>query len=167
MRRPARVTRASGPAIAAGVEVGLLIDSLACVILALIVVEDIRRFRIRNVSVLALMALFAVSCILGDAGTTLIWHAMFAAIVLVGMFGAFHLRLLGAGDAKLLSAASLWIGPEGAMVFAIVLLSLTILYCLGAFLNVLPKRRSDGRLKIPFAPSIAIAWLATIAMMYV
>lgn len=152
--------------VASGVDVGLLIDSLACVILALIVVEDIRGFRIRNVWVLTLIALFAVSCSLGDAGTTLIWHAMFAAIVLVAMFGAFHLRLLGAGDAKLLSAASFWIGPEGAMVFAVALLSLTILYCLGAFANVLPKRRSDGRLEIPFGPSIAVAWLATIAMTY-
>ena len=97
----------SGPAIAPAAEVGLLIDSLACVILVLIVVEDIRRFRIRNVLVLALIALFTVSCSFGNAGTTLVWHAMFAVIILVAMFAAFHLRFLGAGDAKLLSAAAL------------------------------------------------------------
>lgn len=146
--------------------VGLLIDSLACVILALIVVEDMRRFRIRNVWVLALIALFALSWMLGGAGIRSVWHVMFAAAVLVAMFGAFHLRLVGAGDAKLLSAASLWIGPEGAMVFAVVLLLLTMLYCLGAIANVLPKRRPNGRLEIPFAPSIAVAWIATIALTY-
>ena len=155
------------PAISPGIDVGLLIDGLASVILVLIVVEDVRRFRIRNFWVLALVALFAMSCIVETAEASWLWHTMFAAIVLVAMLGAFHLRLLGAGDAKLLSAASLWIGPEGAMTFAVVLLSLTILYCLGAIVNVLPKRRSGNRLEIPFAPSIAVAWLATIATTYV
>lgn len=146
---------------------GLLIDGFACVILSLIVIEDIRRFRIRNVWVLSLVALFAISCIVGNAEVSWIWHAVFAAIVLVAMLGAFHLRLLGAGDAKLLSAASLWIGPEGATTFAVALLSLTILYCLGAIADVLPKRRAGEKIEIPFAPSIAVAWLATIAMTYV
>lgn len=148
-------------------DVGLLIDSLACLILVLIVVEDLRRFQIRNVWVLALVALFAMSCILGNVGAAVVWHAMFAAIVLVAMLGAFYLRLLGAGDAKLLTAASLWIGPEGAMVFAVALLSLTMLYCLGAIMSLVPKRRRGPKLEIPFAPSIVAAWLATIVLTYV
>ena len=144
-----------------------LIDGLACVMLALMVIDDLRLFRIRNVGVLALFALFVTSCIVGSAEGSWLWHTIFASIVLITMLGAFSLRLLGAGDVKLLSAASLWVGPEGAMVFAVALLLSTILYCLGAIANLLPKRRIKSRIIIPFAPSIAVAWLATIVMKYV
>lgn len=157
----------TGTAISTGADVGLLIDGLACVILAIVVVEDVRRFRIRNVWILALVALFAMSCVVGNAGNSALWHILLAAIVLVAMLVAFHLRLLGAGDAKLLSAASLWIGPEGAIAFAVALFASTILYCGGAMLNALPKRRAHGKIEIPFAPSIAGAWLATIALAYI
>lgn len=144
-----------------------LIDGLACVMLALIVVDDLRQFRIRNVGVLTLFALFVFACMVGSVEGSWLWHTIFASAVLVTLLGAFSLRLLGAGDVKLLSAASLWIGPEGAMMFAVALLLSTILYCLGAIANLLPKRRIKAKVIIPFAPSIAVAWLTTILMKHI
>lgn len=141
----------------------LLFDSLACGVLLLIAAEDLRRFRIRNSLVLGLAALFAISCWASGSGQVFLWHGAFATLVLVLMFGAFSLGVVGAGDAKLMTAACLWVGPESAVLFAMALLALTLLYCIGAKLSILPVRISGIRTKIPFGPCITGAWISTIA----
>jgi len=126
--------------------------------------EDARRFRIRNSAILVLVGLFGLAAWLSGISHDAIWHGVFATLVLVLMFGAFALGLVGAGDAKLMAAACLWIGPENALLFAMALLCLTGLYGVGAKLRVLPARRNDHRVKIPFGPSIALAWIMTIVL---
>jgi len=141
-----------------------LIDGLACTTLVFVAVEDARRFRIRNGAILVLVGLFGLAVWLSGTDQDAIWHGVFATLVLVLMFGAFALGLVGAGDAKLMSVACLWIGPENALLFAMALLCLTGLYGVGAKLRVLPARLDGHRVKIPFGPSIALAWIMTIVL---
>jgi prepilin peptidase CpaA len=126
--------------------------------------EDARRFRIRNGAILILVGLFGLAACLSGTGHDAIWHGVFATLVLLLMFGAFALGLVGAGDAKLMAAACLWIGPENALLFAMGLLCLTGLYGVGAKLRVLPAQRDDHKIKIPFGPSIALAWIIVIIL---
>nr|WP_254803833.1 prepilin peptidase [Methylobacterium sp.]USU34607.1 prepilin peptidase [Methylobacterium sp.] len=141
-----------------------LIDGLACATLVFVAVEDARRFRIRNNSILVLVGLFGLAAGLSYTGHDVFWHCAFATLILLLMFGAFSLGLVGAGDAKLLAAACLWIGPEGALLFAIALLCMTGLYGVGAKFRFFPTQRDDHKVKIPFAPSIALAWIMTIVL---
>ena len=76
------------------------------------------------------------------------------------MVGAFALRAVGGGDVKLISAALIWVGPEGAVLFALLLAVFTLAYAAGALIGWFPKRRSGSATVIPFGPSIAAAWMA-------
>lgn len=140
--------------------------ALACATLVLIAVEDFARFRIRNSRVAIVCLLFvAQTTLIGPmAWTGLAGHLLLALALLIPMTGAFAARLVGAGDAKLMAAAGLWVGPEGAALFALALLVLALASCAGARLRLLPTKSSDGRTKIPFGPSISGACALVVAV---
>lgn len=140
----------------------LATTSTACAVLIWVLVEDLRNYRIRNTAVLALLACFVVDCAVRDRITLLASHTILAGSVFAFAAGAFALRMMGGGDAKLLSAAVLWVGPEGAVLFASLLFVATVAYVAGAWAGLTPSRRIGGRLAIPFGPSIASAWLGFI-----
>lgn len=141
-----------------------MIEAAICLLLVLVAIEDLRRFRIRNLSVVLLSAGFVAHCV--ERGTTslIVPHAILAGAVLAVLVVAFVLGAIGGGDAKLLSAALLWVGPEGAFVFAVMLLFLTLVTIAGARLGLIAARSVGRRTKIPFGPSIAGAWLAVIGL---
>ena len=91
-------------------------------------------------------------------------HFVFAAVAFGLLMIAFQRGLLGGGDTKLLAIALLGIGPESALVYAIVLFLITLLYAGGAQLGLLPSQKIEGRLKVPFGPGIAGAWIATLVL---
>ena len=76
---------------------------------------------------------------------------------------------IGGGDVKMLSVAFLWTGVHDAFVFS-VLLSI----CAGLHVLVVRRGRStsgrvvkpDGRMRIPFAPSIAGALIGAVLLDY-
>lgn len=141
-----------------------MIDLAVCAILILVVVEDLRTFRIRNVYVCGLAIAFLADCVVrGDLGLILP-HVLFAGVAFAALALAFSLKMIGGGDAKLLTVALLWIGLEGAFVFAVVLLTLTLITIVGAKLGLLPSRRTEKGLKFPFGPSIAGAWAAVLGL---
>lgn len=126
--------------------------------------EDLRRFRIANRLVLALAAGFVLACLVRGRSDLLLPHGLLALAALAALLGAFAAGWLGAGDAKLLATALLWIGPEGTFVFAELLLGAVLAYAAAAHLRFLPARRTDGRVRIPFAPCIAAAWIGLIGL---
>lgn len=141
-----------------------MIDLAACAILLWVIAHDLRHFRIANGAVLLLVAGFVLACLMRREASLLMPHLLFALAAFVLLCGAFAARMIGGGDAKLLTAAIFWIGPEGAFVYGVCLLALAVLYGVGAKLGWLPARRIGERLKIPFGPSIAGAWIAVIAL---
>ena len=140
------------------------IDGLVCAVLVFVAAEDVQRFRIRNSAVFLLVALYGWTVLATGSLHDALWHGVFGLAALILLFAAFSLRLVGAGDAKLMSIACLWIGPQNALVFALLLLGSTALYGLGAGLRLLPARRDERGTKIPFGPSIAMAWIGVIAL---
>ena len=141
-----------------------MIDLVACAILVWVIVADLRHFRIENGAVLLLAFGFILACFLRGEPALLVPHFLFALAAFIFLCCAFAARMIGGGDAKLLTAAMFWVGPEGAFVFATCLLTLAGLYVLGAKLGRLPARQIGNRLKVPFGPSIAGAWIAVIAL---
>ena len=131
-------------------------------VLVFVIVEDLRRFHIRNLVVLLLAAGFFAACYARGQLALVVPHALFALAGLALLFPAFTARMIGGGDTKLLSVALLWIGPEGAFVFSLALLGSVLAYIAAAKLGSLPSRERRGRTEIPFGPSIALAWIAVI-----
>lgn len=132
--------------------------------LIFVIVEDLRRYRIRNGLVLLLGAGFLAACLWQGRTDLLAPHLLFGLFGLALLFLAFLAGLIGGGDAKLLSVALIWIGPEGAFVFSLALLLFVLLYVAGAKLGWLPSREKGGRTQIPFGPSIALAWAAVLLL---
>ena len=126
-------------------------------------IEDARRYRIRNAAVMVL-ALGVVAAYLAGRPGTLLPLALFVAVCFAALVGAFARGWIGGGDAKLLTVALAFAGPNGAAPFAILLLVCVSLYALGARLGAVPSRAVEGRRQIPYGPSIAAAWIGLIAL---
>jgi prepilin peptidase CpaA len=96
----------------------LAVAALLTVALAWASFTDIRDRKIRNVNVLVVMALFVPWAVLGgfSAAISDLEAGALALAVCVAMYMA---RLVGAGDAKLFAAVSLFVGLPGLMGLAI------------------------------------------------
>lgn len=130
-------------------------------ILTYVIVDDLRSYRIRNEVIVALLALFGAFYIVnGDTAAFLqnlqFGLAMFALFLAMYCFG-----MMGGGDVKLLAVAFFWMGVNNAMLFAMLLGVLSLVYVAGARFNLLPFRVDKGRTKVPYGPTIAMAWILT------
>ena len=100
----------------------LILLSLACLPALMIVggLNDLTTMKIPNWVSLALLAAFVPAALLaGLPWTTFALHfAVGLAVLIVGM-GLFALRWIGGGDAKLMAAAALWLGPAGLLPFVL------------------------------------------------
>ena len=132
-------------------------------ILAFVIVDDVRNYRIKNSIVMMLLCICVIELLIKVDLRQLVAHTVFAAVAFGVLLLAFQRGWLGGGDTKLLTIAFLGIGPESGLIYAIFFLLLTLIYWGGAKLGVLPSRIIGGRLTVPFGPSIAGAWIATIA----
>ncbi len=95
--------------MAAMVSVIVLSGFVACLVCA--VITDVRAMRIPNWISLALIVLFMVHAAAADPAIPLLAHVMVAGAALALTFALFAANCLGAGDAKLLAALALWMGP--------------------------------------------------------
>jgi prepilin peptidase CpaA len=73
--------------------------------------EDMRRLIIPNWISLAVVGLYPVFALTSPAATDWLLAAGTAALVLLGGFMLFAVRLMGGGDVKLMAAVALWAGP--------------------------------------------------------
>ena len=71
--------------------------------------SDLASYEIPNTICIVLAAGFLLAAA-GMPLAAVLWHLACGAAVLVAMAAAFAFRLIGGGDAKLLAAASLWVG---------------------------------------------------------
>lgn len=115
------------------------------VLLLAVAASDFWRFRIPNLLILALVALFVVSGLLSPG--TVAWASHLGAGVLMLGVGAllFALGLMGAGDSKLLAATGLWTGLE--------LLPLHLVWTAILGLLLVPLLLSIRQVRVRLAPS--------------
>ncbi len=137
---------------------GLLIAELsawaACGLFAAGAATDLRNRTVPNTIPLLLLALFAVHAGAGPAGPgELLWaHAAVGAALLVLGFVLWCTGRFGAGDAKLMAVAGLWVGAADLSLY---LLGLGVCALFLSAAALLPfARESRLRSDLPFAVAI-------------
>jgi prepilin peptidase CpaA len=126
---------------------------------------DLREYKIRNELILALAGLFVLYAVLTGRWADLRWDIAFAAVMFVVMLVFYSLGWIGGGDVKILAVAFLWTGLSGALPFAILLALFSGVHTFAAKLGWLKSEVTDsGRRRIPFAPSVAAALIATFVL---
>ena len=142
--------------------VDVVVSAAIVGVLVFVIMDDVRNYRIKNSAIITLFCLIIFQFLIEADLHYFLAHAAFSTIAFAVLMVAFRRRLFGGGDAKLLTIAFLAIGPERALVYAICLLLLSVIYWGGAKVNILPSQLIGTQLKIPFGPSIGGAWIATI-----
>jgi prepilin peptidase CpaA len=122
---------------------------------------DLREYRIRNELILVLVGLFLVHAVLSGRWIDIYWNLGTAlAIFLVALY-FYSNKLMGGGDVKILTVAFLWVGVDCALPLAILMLIFVLVHTIVAKLGWIDAERVDGRMRIPFAPSVAGALIGT------
>lgn len=121
------------------------------------------------VSILLGAAFVAIALFSGLSAGDMAWHFLASAIIFSVCLGLFAFNIMGGGDAKLLTASSLWFGLTPSLVEYLVtisimggLLSILVLGLRWQFASIalsgipLPKTLTDGN-KVPYGVAIGIA----------
>src|SRR5712671_5164254 len=127
---------------------------------------DLKHYKISNELILLLIGLFVLHAFLSDRWTNAAWNLGLAAGVLLFLIYFYSRQWIGGGDIKILPVAFLWTGIECAFLFVLLLLLFVFLHTVAARFGWMESRRDDddSRQRIPFAPSIAAALIATILL---
>lgn len=141
-----------------------LVILLGCA-MAAAALEDALRYRISNVTVLAVLA-GAVCAALIEGPSWALWQngAVFAAILVLGTF-AFSAQWLGGGDVKLLAATALWLDFRSAIWFIVMVFLAGGLVAIAYLLSRPFRRGRDGKVRgtrVPYGLAIALGALAII-----
>lgn len=142
------------------------LPAVAVGVLVFIIIEDLRRYRISNRAVLALLIVFLAESVLRGDVPAAIGNVLFGLLMFALLLVAYRFRAMGGGDVKLLGAAFLSLGLQPSLFFTFAMAVLTLIYAAGAKFGIFPGRTGDKGLKIPFGPAIAGAWIATIFMIH-
>jgi prepilin peptidase CpaA len=127
---------------------------------------DLKHYRISNELNLLLIALFVLHVFLSDRWTQAAWNLALAVGVLLFLIYFYSRRWVGGGDVKMLAVAFLWVGIDCASPFVLLLLLFVSLHTVAAKCEWVKSEQdaNDSRRRIPFAPSIAAALVATILL---
>jgi prepilin peptidase CpaA len=126
---------------------------------------DLKHYKISNELILLLIGLFVLHAIVSDRWTNAAWNLGLAAGVFLFLVYFYSRHWIGGGDIKILPVAFLWTGIECAFLFVLLLLLFVLLHTAAATLGWMESRQDvDSRQRIPFAPSIAAALIATILL---
>jgi prepilin peptidase CpaA len=131
-------------------------------VLLYVIVDDLKNYRIRNEVVLLLVGLFVLECFLASDWSRFLAHGLFGAAMFGLLLLLYHFGWMGGGDIKLLCVAFLSLGMNRSSVFALFLSGFAVAYAVGAHFRVLPFRAVGSSRKVPYGPTIAAAWLATL-----
>ena len=132
----------------------LLLLSVLPALAIIAALSDLTTMKIPNwISGLLILGFFPAALAVGLPPSSMGLHAAVAgAALLVGM-ALFALNVIGGGDAKMMAAASLWMGLQGAGVFVIYTALFGGLLCLG----LIAARRS-----VILPPHATPGWVATL-----
>ena len=132
-------------------------EAAACALFAVSVVTDLRRREVPNAVPLLLLGLFALYAAAGAVRPVVdLWqHLAIGAGVLAAGFGLYLTGRFGAGDAKLLAVAGVWIGPAlfHLTLFMFGMAAFALALVMAALLPFERMRRM--RRELPFAVAIA------------
>ena len=158
-------SRVASPRRAAGRPVPMMEVALlwaGCGLFAASVGCDIRWRRIPNTIPVALLGSYWLYALLDGSGTFGgAWlHLGLGALLLAGGYALYLTGGFGAGDAKLMGVAGVWVGPGGLGIYLLGLAACAFVLCLVACLPLDGSRRL--RRELPFAAAIAPPALAVL-----
>src|SRR5215467_12790872 len=142
---------------------GVLVLTAAALLYAAFTV--LKQYKIGNELIILLVGLFFLHSLFANRWTNIAWSIGLAAGVFLFLLYFYSRHWIGGGDVKILPVAFLWAGIECALPFVLLLLLFVSLHTVAARLGWVKRHNdSDGRVRIPFAPSIAAALIATILL---
>lgn len=125
---------------------------------------DFRSFKIPNRLLLLLLLLYGLNSVAARSWVDVLVDALFAALVFAIALCFYVKGVIGGGDVKLLAIACLWVGTRCAMPFCLALLFFVLIHLAALRIGRLHFRPAAGHRIIPYAPSIAGAFFATILL---
>lgn len=137
----------------------------AATLLIAAAVSDAQSYRIPNYLSGSLALLFPIYAVFSP--TAIDWRAtvlVFAATALAG-FAALCGNVFGAGDVKLLSAASLWAGPHLIALLLVVMAFVGGIESLAVVFALRRRGQSLAKAPVPYGVAIAAGGLATLGVM--
>jgi prepilin peptidase CpaA len=147
-----------------GEQLKLLIKAATVAVLLYIGVADLRTFKIHNGSVLLLATLYLLYALIARSWQEILSSAILAAAAF-GVVLLFYMRgAIGGGDVKLLPVAYLWVGAPCALIFSALLFGLVVLHLCIIKLRWASTKTIQGRVAIPYAPSVVGAMIGVIAL---
>lgn len=131
-----------------------LVEWSACALFLAGAISDLRWRRVPNTIPVLLIGLFAVHAAMGQIRPPgALWaHLAIGLVLLVAGFALYSTGRFGAGDAKLIAVAGLWIGPADLSFFLFGIAMGAFTLCLFALLPLDIARR--WRAALPFAVAI-------------
>lgn len=129
---------------------------VAAAVLFYAAASDLKAYKISNEVVITLLVLFALHSALSGRWVGLHWDLAFGAVCVALMLACYAAGLMGGGDLKLLSVAFLWTGIRCVVPFLLVVVAAALVHTLLARFGYVGAQRVEGRMRIAFAPSIAI-----------
>ena len=148
---------------------GMLLNIIGCVFLGLCVIAamiDVNRLKIPNWLNIMLAVLFVPAAFLSGLPLEMIGgHVVVGALAFLAAFGLFAFNILGGGDAKMIPAVALWMGPPAAVIFIVYMAviggacALLIL----AVRNVVPAALVPGAIRAPFEEGAGVPYGVAIA----
>jgi prepilin peptidase CpaA len=143
---------------------GVLVLTVAVLLYAAF--TDLKHYKIGNGLIVLLVGLFLLHSLLSNRWANAAWSIGLATGVFLFLLYFYSRHWIGGGDVKILSVAFLWAGIECALPFVLLLLLFVSLHTVAARLGWAASQQndSDGRFRIPFAPSITAALIATILL---
>ncbi len=127
---------------------------------------DLKHYKIGNELILLLIGLFFLYSLISDRWAAAAWSLGLATGIFLFLIYPYTRHWLGGGDVKMLTVAFLWCGIECAPPFVILLLLFVSLHTVAARFGWMGSQQfdDDRRQRIPFAPSVAAALIATILL---
>ena len=144
-----------------------ILGGVFLILCAFAAVHDIHRLTIPNWLNLTLVALFVPAVFVSGLPMEMIGgHALAAGVAFLAAFGLFAFNIFGGGDAKMIPAVMLWIGPSAAIEF---IAAMAIAGGLCAFLvlivrKTMPVEVLPGSVRAPFEKDGGVPYGVAIAI---
>ncbi|MBA3069370.1 MAG: hypothetical protein FP825_12940 [Hyphomonas sp.] len=144
----------------------ILLSGLFLALCLFAALHDVNRLTIPNWLNITLAVLFVPAALVSGLPLEMIGgHLLAGALAFVIAFGLFAFRIFGGGDAKMIPAAVLWMGPSAAIPFvywmAIIGGACALLLVIGR--RSVPVSAVPGFMRAPFEPKAGVPYGVAIA----
>lgn len=83
--------------------------------------QDLCDYRIPNVIIISLLALYPIYVLSAPHGVDILWSLAIGGVFFMIGLGLFVAKVMGGGDVKLIAVTGLWVGLEGLVPFLVVM----------------------------------------------